>query len=109
MNVKKRINSNGKKFEKIRNPVLPVEFVSLRSLGVIKCGVLIVILLSLGIEELLKPDLFITLIYYDWLFNGGNENNRPRRNDPENFECNENVLPSIYRIRDFNNNDIVNY
>lgn len=47
--------------------------------------------------------------YYDWLFNGGDENNRPRMNGLENLECNENVLPSIYRIRDFNNNEILDY
>ena len=47
--------------------------------------------------------------YYDWLFNGGNENNRPRMNGPENLECNENVLPSIYAIRDFQNQELINY
>ena len=47
--------------------------------------------------------------YYDWLFNGGNENDRPRMNGPENLECNENVLPSIYAIRDFKNQELINY
>ena len=47
--------------------------------------------------------------YYDWLFNGGNENDRHGPNGPENVGCNENVLPSIYRIRDFNNEEILNY
>lgn len=47
--------------------------------------------------------------YYEWLFNGGNENDRPRTNQQEDVECNENVLPSIYRIRDFNNEEILNY
>ena len=47
--------------------------------------------------------------YYDWLFNGGDENNRPRVNGPENLECNENVLPSIYAIRDFQNQELINY
>ena len=48
--------------------------------------------------------------YYDWLFhNGGNENERTRINGPVNLVCNDNVLPSIYAIRDFQNQELINY
>ena len=41
--------------------------------------------------------------------NGGNENERTRINGPENLVCNENVLPSIYAIRDFQSRKLINY
>lgn len=38
--------------------------------------------------------------YFDWLFNGGNENNA-NLNIVENDLCNEQVMPHIFRLREF--------
>lgn len=43
--------------------------------------------------------------YYEWLFNGGNDNDRTRNREPENQICNENVLPQFYLVRDITDNE----